>query len=338
LGSITSKKTDLSDSLINDFTVVAAIRNEKENLDKLLTLAKLTNFNNDVILVNDLSEDLTQTELENYFKEYSHVTVLKNNGLGKKAALKTALKEVSTKWILVTDADCFFNKEWLISISFVEPKQSELIILPVNQTSNSFIESFSWWESSAMQVIGLKAASNFNPVFASGANLLVTKNLLSKVDYSLNKSSSGDDIFLLKYALANQFKVSYWFNKDVTLHTKAPNNLADLVNQRLRWGKKVFSYSNFLDKLPAIFWFLVQLSFIYIVVKVFFLDTYAWMWFIVLKLLTESFFFYKLKKYFDGPSLGFNFLFSWFFYPFFSVYLVILALIKNPTWKGRKVH
>ena len=50
---------------------------------------------------------------------YKNLRVIKNNGRGKKQAIRTGIGVASGDLIITTDADCRMEKGWIRTISFI---------------------------------------------------------------------------------------------------------------------------------------------------------------------------------------------------------------------------
>jgi biofilm PGA synthesis N-glycosyltransferase PgaC len=321
--------------LSKDFTVVCSFKDEAGNFDKLSTLIRLCDSQKvALILIDDHSTDNLFNKLSEIIATCQNIQLIKNHGQGKKQALKTAVKLVTTPYIHIVDADCYFNEKWFFSLFSVEPS-ADLTIFPVNQTFGGALEKFSWFEHAALQIAGLYAGQIKQAVFCSGANLRVSKRLVESVNFDKKQGLSGDDIFLLQAAKRGDFSINTKANSNATILTDAPKTIAALVNQRIRWGSKVLKYESALEMLPAIFWLLVQIAFLSLLLIAPF--SFISLLGFGVKLMAEFLFFKKCKQLIKGPSLGFNLILSSLFYPFYSVILVLLSLIYNPRWKGRKV-
>ncbi|MGY6562546.1 MAG: glycosyltransferase [Luteibaculaceae bacterium] len=326
-------------NLNTDVTVLCAFKDEYTNRNKLKALAQMCNDNGTaLILINDNSEDKPHVFWEGFFADFAKTRVIENKGVGKKAALKSALEYIDTHYCVITDADCTYTKTWLPTIKENIRESIGLLILPVNQKGGAWLAEFSRFEFVAMQWMGIKMAARGNPLFASAANLCVSTKLLKEVPYKKSEGLSGDDMFLLNYTkkyYGNDF-VSAVVSKDAVVTTDAPQTFSALIEQRIRWGKKVLKYQSLVDVIPGLLYFFIQVSWLIIFAFALF-QPLSTGFFVVSKLLIEFWFFKKTTEIFEGDFSFFAFTTSSLIYPFYAVFMVILALIVNPKWKGRKV-
>ncbi|TXC81545.1 glycosyltransferase [Luteibaculum oceani] len=102
-------------------SVVIAAKNELKNLSKHIPLwMRQKNVEFEVIVVNDRSWDQSEKILKRFSDQYpnfSFSTVTENMQVweGKKFALTLGIKKAKYNYILVTDADCYPNREDLVA-------------------------------------------------------------------------------------------------------------------------------------------------------------------------------------------------------------------------------
>jgi glycosyltransferase involved in cell wall biosynthesis len=90
--------------IIPVYNEVKAIQNTIENLDKLKQ--NLKNFEFEIIIVNDGSNDGTEKYLQQYKKKSENVFIINHrNNRGYGAALKTGINASKHNYIAITDAD-----------------------------------------------------------------------------------------------------------------------------------------------------------------------------------------------------------------------------------------
>lgn len=104
-------------------SVVICAKNESDNLMKYLPGILTQEYPDfEVVVVNDCSEDDTETVLENLQKEYPNLrtTFIKKDEKfthGKKLALNVGIKAAKNDLLLLTDADCFAETgRWIESV------------------------------------------------------------------------------------------------------------------------------------------------------------------------------------------------------------------------------
>lgn len=232
--------------LKDQVTIIVAMRNEEEcipDLAKALSTQTYTNFS--LILVDDHSTDATKkaaTEaLEN--TDISWKIIELPDGLeGKKPAIDLAVSSSNTEWILVTDADCRPDPDWIASTVSHTTEDVNLIAGPVSYGRNGgFWNEF--LELDLISLIGITGAciNNQHPLFINGANMAFRREKFIEVDpYKTSGNASGDDVYLMR-ALHKKYPGSIIFNKDskAMITTQPPQNWSEFYNQRIRWSSKM---------------------------------------------------------------------------------------------------
>lgn len=75
--------------------------------------------------------------------------------------------------------------------------------------------------------------------------MMVNTDFRRQADAHLkDKYQSGDDIFLLQYAIAQGKKIVYVKHPDAAVYTHSPKSLGELIRQRARWAGKTVGYTD----------------------------------------------------------------------------------------------
>jgi cellulose synthase/poly-beta-1,6-N-acetylglucosamine synthase-like glycosyltransferase len=246
-------------------SVIVACRNEDQNLPTLLKNISLQNYNPDlfeVIIVDDNSSDKTfSTAAE--FKGVKNLIVLKNQGEGKKQAIRTGVAASSGKLIITTDADCRFGDKWLRTInSFYAENKPDMVICPVElEGGRSFFHRFQELEFLSLQGITAGTAASGNPVMCNGANLAFTKETYNEHSENLHDElPTGDDVFLLHGIKKKPGNKIMWLESaDAIAITRSSETLSSFLRQRARWISKAGSYSDRFTQVLAIVTFVTIL-------------------------------------------------------------------------------
>ena len=150
--------------------------------------------------------------------------------------------------------------------------------------------------------------------------------------------ASGDDVFLLQNFRKKGLKVSFLKSQKAAVLTNYQQSLKDLINQRIRWAAKTSAYTSSFAKFTGVAVFLMNLALI-IFTGLVFLDLFSFQYLLfdfLLKFNLDFFLIYKSAKFMNREAVMRSYLWSSIAYPFFSVYVAILSLIKGYEWKGRK--
>lgn len=95
-------------------SIVIPVFNEKYLIEKTIKevfSANTLNFDKEIIIVNDGSNDETEKILEKLKEKYNFLLINHPKNLGKGAAIKTALEYVSGDFVLIQDADLEYGPE-----------------------------------------------------------------------------------------------------------------------------------------------------------------------------------------------------------------------------------
>jgi cellulose synthase/poly-beta-1,6-N-acetylglucosamine synthase-like glycosyltransferase len=226
--------------------VIIAARNEKDVIGRVLTSLigqTYPSLFTEVIVVDDHSEDNTSEIVQTYSKTYSHISLIKASGSGKKDAIAEAITATEAELIITTDADCTMGAEWLETIvSFYNEHGSKMIAAPVTfRKEKTISEKLQTLEFLAL--MGSTGGSLYfhKAVMCNGANLAYTREAFNEAGGfgSIDDIASGDDV-LLMYKMKKLYpgKISFLKNERAIVYTDAKHDLAEFVSQRRRWASK----------------------------------------------------------------------------------------------------
>ena len=246
-------------------SVIIASRNEERNLPVLLDDILVQDYSPDlfeVIVVDDNSEDKTFA-LASEFAGIRNLKVIRNEGSGKKQALRTGIGASSGSFIITTDADCRPGRSWLSTIAsaFGHFKPNMIIGQVVLKSQSGFFNRFQELEFLALQGVTAGTAVSGNPVLCNGANLAFTKDAYNEHSENLhNELVSGDDIFLLhSIKKAGSGKIIWLEAENSIVSTQSSATTASFLAQRARWLSKAGSYSDVFTLVVAIVTFVTIL-------------------------------------------------------------------------------
>lgn len=325
---------------INKFTIIVPFRNEAENLPKLLHSFSELDYPKhlwEVILVDDGS---TQPF---YPEEYGFkITLIKNNrvsGSPKKDAIVSAIKLVTTEWIITTDADCKAKPGWLISFdSYIQQYKPEMIAAAVTYESHDlFLHHFQQLDLSSLQGATIGTFGLNKAFMCNGANFAYTKSFFTKLNgFNGNDSiASGDDVFLLQKAIMHSpEKVHYLKNENTIITTKPADSWKDLFFQRVRWASKTTSYQNSFGKLLAFTVLLGNCSWLIALICSLIYTSFAWLPMLLLKSGVDYILICKTNHFLGKKTV--YYLLGALLYPFFSTTVALYSLFGKYEWKGRR--
>jgi peptide/nickel transport system permease protein len=337
------------------FSIVIPARNEAANIEACIAGIQAQNYPThlfEVIVIDDFSEDETANIVASLALQYNNVRLLRlqdftkdeNIIAYKKRAIEIAIEQANHPWIVTTDADCSFTKNWLASYdAYIQEHNCVMVAAPVAyKNTGSFLSVFQVLDFISLQGITAAAVGSGSHTLCNGANLCYSKEAFEHVGKfsGIDHLPSGDDMLLMhKMKKSYPEKIGYLYAQD-TVVTTAPSATLDLfIQQRIRWSSKALGYQ---DKI--IFWilllvYLVNFSLlVYLPVNL--IETgniNNWLVFIGCKTLVELPFMYAAAKFFKQQKLLWWFLFM---QPFHILYTVVagwFGTFGSYKWKGRTV-
>ncbi len=329
-------------------SILIAARNEQEHIPQLLQSLQEQQYPHSLIevwLVDDHSEDDTARMVNSFKNKHPSFPIhfIKNQGQGKKAALRTAMLLASGDLVLVTDADCSLPPGWVRTMvgHFCEEK-CQLLLGPVRmkQQKTLFGKLQSLEFISLMGSTAGAVGAGF-PVMGNGANIGFNRqtalelNAFSKSDYA-----SGDDMFFLM-AIRKRFgskAIRFVHAQEAIVETEAQPNLYAFLQQRMRWVSKSKGYRDKYVILPALVVLIFNLLFGFTLIlglanQLFIM---VFVLFALLKFLVDYPLLYLTTGFLRRRHLMPYALFLEFVYPFYVVFTGLAGLFLPFRWKGRR--
>lgn len=90
-------------------SVIMPVYNEKGYVDEILNRVLCTDIEKEIVIVDDFSTDGTRDILKNLSQNKGIKIIFHDKNMGKGAAIKTALKEVSGNVVIIQDADLEYD-------------------------------------------------------------------------------------------------------------------------------------------------------------------------------------------------------------------------------------
>jgi len=344
IGSVRSSE---SNRLVK-FTVLIPVRNEADNIKRLLDDLASQNYSKDsfevLVIDDDSSDDTVNITLEviKQLKIDCRLIQLSDFELtGKKQALTIGVDHASYDYILATDGDCSLGVNWLASYAnqFYE-SGVHFVSGPVKMQSSSFFESLQAVEFSGLIGIGAATLRSGNPTMCNGANLGYKKTSFGEVrGYEGNEHiASGDDEFLLqKIYKKYPDGVRFLKNPEALVTTLSKPNLSSFLNQRIRWSSKWKHHKSAFILLGAILIFLNCLM----VYSAIFLSINNTEWLMLttvtvgLRWVSVSSFLVLTAKFSNVRVNPVSTLCLELIYPALVIFLGIASIFGHYSWKGR---
>ncbi len=160
----------------------------QENIDGLVESLKSLNYPVEmfeVILVDDNSTDGTYEKLKLKTKSYKNFSVIELKsigGSGKREALSFGIKNSKYPYILITDADCKPQSNWLNAYSKKFNLGNDMLfgVAPFYQHKN-LVNKISCFENLRNSILSFSLASVGLPYTATARNFGFTKNAFESV-------------------------------------------------------------------------------------------------------------------------------------------------------------
>lgn len=233
-------------------TVVIVARNEAQSIEVCVHSILRQQYPDhlyEIIIIDDHSIDTTVDIVngmpDNHLRLFhlkDYPTYIKAPAF-KKSGITLAVDKAKYETIVVTDADCMHEENWLLTIMYAFHKEnivfqtSPVILSP----GRSMLEKMQEMEQLTLMLItGAGITSGLHPM-ANGANMAFRKSAFLQVHgYEDNhRYASGDDMFLIeKMSIAFPNKISFAKSQQATVYTEGKKDWPSLIKQRLRWAGK----------------------------------------------------------------------------------------------------
>lgn len=324
-------------------SVVVAARNEAHHISKLLIALTNQQYPKglfEVVVVDDHSTDDTAAMVQASAQPNVKLIRADAQQSGKKAALTQGIGAAKYTNLVITDADCVPQPQWLSYMADAFAAGASFIAAPVKYNSNgTVLHIFQTLDFITLQGITAAGVSSGLHSLCNGANLGYTKDAFQQVHgfAGVDHVASGDDVLLMHKIKTAGGKVVYLKNKDAIVVTDPAPTWRSFIQQRMRWGSKTTAYQD-----RSLFWalllvfvlnaFLLTLCIAGFFNFEFFILTFA---FLIWKTAAELPFVYSVAKFFNQQKLV-----LWFplLQPLHVLYTVVVGLLSQTGsyhWKGR---
>lgn len=332
---------------VHRFSIVIPARNESACIETCLRDIALQEYPPEmfeIIVMDDFSDDDTVDKVNRFAGGCNiRIRVCKLSEMDtdvsfKKAAVSEGVKLADFEHIILTDADCTRNSNWLKTIdAFMQVNDSDMIYAPVVMKPGSFFADLQTIEFAGLVEIGASAIQWKKPVMCSAANLMFRKDIFMKLGGYRDDQNvvTGDDSFLMfKFFKNNPEGLQFLKSQDAVVSTLPSKTIGEFAHQRRRWVSQSHANDGLLVFLALGFVYLAHL--ILMLNLIFRPETGMWM--LGVKFLVDLMFifpvlhFFKIKRY--GLWLPVAGILQ-------SCYILIIGLwstFGSFRWKGRKIN
>lgn len=244
-----------SDAELPTVSLIIAARNEEANISDTLKSILAQDYPADlveVVVVNDRSEDRTGEIVEQIILDDRRIKLInqdayKSGFSPKKLALGAGIRASSGEVIVVTDADCTHDPNWITTlINCLQPDvgmvsgQARFIV----KDGDPVWQKFQALDYQAQALLSAGLISVGMPFNCSGASLTYRRKLYDDVGgwEGVNHLISGDDELLMAKAHRKGWKVAAATTSAAVVRTLPVSTLRELWHQRIRWGSKGLHY------------------------------------------------------------------------------------------------
>ena len=237
-------------------SIVIAARNEEANIKKCLESCALQNYPQDkfeVIVVNDRSQDSTAMIVNNSSKDYKNIHLLNITDLpddyknsGKKHALKKGIKKAAGEILLLTDADCFPQKNWIKSMIQYFHEDVGVVIGHSPYRGKGLINRLIQLDNLSIIAVGAGGIGGGYPILSVGRNFAYRRKVYEEIggfEKIKDFSSGDDDLLLMLVRKFTKWKINFASHPDSFVPTQPPITINDAVKQRMRWASKGLHYT-----------------------------------------------------------------------------------------------
>lgn len=229
-------------------SVVVPARNEENNIEKCIKSLLKSKYPQDkleIIIVNDRSEDKTQEIVESYQEKHKNIKLINvtqtrehKNLKGKAGALDVGIRGASPDYVLMTDADCKVNKNWVknIALTFIQNNCDFIASYTLIRKSRSLFEHLQEIEWLFMHTMASGGLGLDQPLGCFGNNTAIRKEAYLNIGgYENIPFSVTEDLALLQTLTRNNYKANYICNPKATVKTEPVQTVQEYIKQHHRW-------------------------------------------------------------------------------------------------------
>lgn len=248
-------------------SIVIAAKNEEKNINSLLNSLEKLNYpkeNFEVIIVDDNSTDKTAELIKSRLSDKNNFALIiadKKKFEGKKGALTIGIENAKNNFIVITDADCKPETNWLNAIARGLDYGYDFVfgVAPIH-TGKTFVEKLSAFENLKNSYLTIAAVGLNIPYSAAARSFAFRKTSFERIGGYSNTTEtlSGDDDLLIREAVKNKMLIGTVIEPDALVYSAAPKSFDEYFKQKKRHLQTSFHYL-FKQKIFLGFWHLINL-------------------------------------------------------------------------------
>jgi len=229
-------------------SVIIPARNEENNIKKSILSVSNCNYDKskyEIIVVNDRSTDKTPQIVEELSKTIPNLKLLNlteelkdPNLKGKAGALQAGVDNSRGELILLTDADCQVNPNWIEYYARIFSKEEIGLVLSYSTIDGprifDKIQGIEWLYLHTMALAGI--GLNY-PLGGYGNNMAFRKKAFDEVGgYRKIKFSVTEDFALIKAIFKAKWKIHHIMAKNTEVYTNPEPTFSSYLEQHRRWA------------------------------------------------------------------------------------------------------
>ncbi|MBE0538726.1 MAG: glycosyltransferase [Ignavibacterium sp.] len=248
-------------------SLIIAAKNEEANIPSLIDSIENLNYpkeNFEVIIVDDNSNDKTAQLIQSSISGKNNFTFIKANSKeleGKKGALNIGIKNSRYNFIVITDADCRPEVNWLNSVAGALDYGYDFVfgVAPIT-SGTALVEKLSSFENFRNTYLAISAVGMNIPYSAAARSFAFRKSSFERLGgYTKTTDTiSGDDDLLLREAVKHKMLIGTFIEDDTFVYSAAPKNFGEYFLQKQRHLQTSFHYL-LKQKMFLGFWHLINL-------------------------------------------------------------------------------
>lgn len=229
-------------------SVIIPARNEENNVANSILSVANCNYDKtkyEIIVVNDRSTDRTREIVEDLTQKIPNLKLLNlteelkdPNLKGKAGALQAGVDHSRGDLILLTDADCRVNPNWIEHYARIFGKEEIGLVLSYSTIDGprifDKIQGIEWLYLHTMSLAGV--GLNY-PLGGYGNNMAFRRKAFDGVGgYRRIKFSVTEDFALMKAIWKAKWRLHHILAKNTEVHTKPEPNFSSYLEQHRRWA------------------------------------------------------------------------------------------------------
>lgn len=318
-------------------SILLAVRNEEENIERCLSSLAALDYPKDkieILIGDDNSSDNTFELVEQLIEHNSRCYLFKikeqvAHQKGKANVLAQLANKAKGQYYFVTDADMRLPESWIKEMVTAAESGFD-IITGVTLVEDNKWQSIDWLFAIAMIYV-LDCLGR--PVTTMGNNMMISRRGYEAVGgYENIPFSITEDMELFRHVRSAGYKVKHIFNNSVLGFTKSVKQVSTLFHQRKRWMRGALQL-----KWPMITILIIQAFYFPLIISAFVFSPLIATVLFLIKTTVQALFIYL-----TGRVLSYKMPFiALFLYEFYSWFVAIGSGLfylsgSKVNWKGRK--